>query len=293
MNYRHQFHAGNFADVWKHALLIPLIRGLQRKDKGFLFLDTHAGRGSYDLAAAARGDSLARKPEHPDGIGRLLSADALPVGLADYLSLVKEFDWSRSSGSSTASTGLRHYPGSPWITQRLLRDQDRLALCELHPDESAALKAEFTQESGVTVQTLDGYTAIRAMLPPLEKRAMVLIDPSFEEKDEFAQIVAAVKEAVRRMPAVTIAVWYPLTQRAGVDAFLDQLLMTNPPPCFTAELMVAGEDSALKMKGCGLLVLNPPWQIERELSPLVEALPALLAQGPGSSGRIQWLVKEK
>ncbi|PTY04751.1 23S rRNA (adenine(2030)-N(6))-methyltransferase RlmJ [Opitutaceae bacterium EW11] len=289
MNYRHQFHAGNFADVWKHCLLIPLIRGMQRKDKGFLFLDTHAGRGAYDLSAAARGDSLERTPEHPDGFGRLSAAPNLPGLVSEYVSLVKEFNWARGG----AGTEVRYYPGSPWITQKLLRDQDRLALCELHPEENSALKAEFAQERGVSVQTLDGYTAIRAMLPPLEKRAMVLIDPSFEEKDEFDRIVSAVTEALRRMPAVTIAVWYPLTQRAGVDRFFDQLLLTNPPPCFTAELMVAGEDSSLKMKGCGLLVLNPPWQIEREFAPAVEALPGLLAQGTGGGGRLVWLVREK
>jgi 23S rRNA (adenine2030-N6)-methyltransferase len=288
MNYRHHFHAGNFADVCKHALLVQLVRGLQAKEKGFLFLDTHAGRGRYDLSAAARGDSLERKPEHPDGIGRLWHRGGLPAALTEYVALVLEFD--QQAGNSSAE--LHFYPGSPRLVQAIARAQDRLALCEKHPDEFAALRDEFTFASRASVHEIDGYTALRAMLPPLEKRALVLIDPPFEEQDEFARIVDGLRDGLRRLPGGTFAVWYPLTERARADAFLDELTALDLPPTFTAEVTIAGEDALFKMKGCGLAVLNPPWQIDRAIEPLLPVLAALLAQAPGGSGRLRWLVPE-
>jgi 23S rRNA (adenine2030-N6)-methyltransferase len=288
MNYRHHFHAGNFADVCKHALLVQLVRGLQRKEKGFLFLDTHAGRGRYDLSEAERGDSLERKPEHPDGIGRLWGRSGLPEALTEYLSLVQTFD--RQSGNSSDEP--HFYPGSPRLVQAIARPQDRLALCEKHPDEFAVLRDEFTFASRTSVHQLDGYKALRAMLPPLEKRALVLIDPPFEEQDEFSQIVDGLRDGLRRLPGGTFAVWYPLTERARVDAFLDELVALNLPPTFTAEVTIASEGALMKMKGCGLAVLNPPWQIDRVVAPLLPVLAELLAQAPGGSGRLRWLVPE-
>lgn len=285
MNYRHQFHAGNFADVLKHALLVPLLRGMQRKEKGFVCLDTHAGRGRYDLAAASRGDSLARKPEWPDGVGRLRGRDDLPSWLGEYAGLVARFD-------GEAGGGFRHYPGSPWLEHALLRPQDRLAACELQPGEHAALAAEFAGVRGVSVHAMDGYASIRAVLPPLEKRAFVLIDPPFEDGREHARIVEAVGEGLRRLPGGTFAVWYPLTERAKADAFLDELGALRPPPTWTTELTVAGPNSGLKMKGCGVLVVNPPWQVDREIAPVLPFLSSVLAQEPGGEVSLRWLVPE-
>ncbi len=171
MNYRHQYHAGNFADVMKHVLLLQLARGMQREEKGFLYLDTHAGRGRYDLASAARGDSLARQPEHPDGIGRLLGISAgnldagLPAPAIEYLRVVRMFDGQPVDGGEAME--LRAYPGSPWIVEAVSREQDRLALCEKQPEEAAFLAEEFSHKGRVTVHAMDGYTAVRAMLPPL------------------------------------------------------------------------------------------------------------------------------
>jgi 23S rRNA (adenine2030-N6)-methyltransferase len=288
MNYRHHFHAGNFADVVKHALLIQLVRGLQRKEKGFLILDTHAGRGGYDLSVAAWGDSLERKPEHPDGIGRLWNRTDLPEALADYVSLVREYDRVRGGTGDVT----RFYPGSPRLVQAITRAQDRLVLCEKHSDECESLRIEISRERRVSVQQLDGYTALRAMLPPPEKRALVLIDPPFEEQNEFAQIVDGLREGLRRLPAGTFAIWYPLTERARVDAFFEQLLMLNLPPTFTAEVTIAGDDAPMKMKGCGLAVVNPPWQIDRAATPLLPWLADVLAQAPGGGGQLRWLVPE-
>jgi len=259
VNYRHQFHAGNFADVVKHVLLVQLIRALQKKDKGFLYLDTHAGRGGYDLAAAAQGDSLARQPEHPDGIGRLETSSDLPPALTDYLGLVREFD-RRSAGESPGQPPkpLRFYPGSPWFADLLARPQDRLALCEKHPDECAALRETFTFSPRTSVHEMDGYEAMRAMLPPPERRALVLIDPPFEAQNEFAAMTAAVAEGLRRFPSGVFAAWYPLTERARVEAFFSALLALRLPPTLVAEVTIAGEATEMKMKGCGLMILNPP-----------------------------------
>lgn len=289
MNYRHQFHAGNFADVVKHALLVPLIRALQQKAKGFLFLDTHAGRGRYDLGAAGRGDTLERRPEWPEGIGRLWARDDLQGALADYRELVRRFD--REAGN-TAET-CRYYPGSPALARMLARSQDRLALCEKHPDEFLALSAELRETPRASVHEMDGYVAVRAMLPPPERRALVLIDPPFEAKGEFAAIVTAVREGLHRLPAGTFAIWYPLTERARVDRFFEELGALTLPPTLMLELTVAGADAGPKMNGCGLVVINPPWRFEETARPLLAELTGLLAQSPGAAHRLEWLVPER
>jgi 23S rRNA (adenine2030-N6)-methyltransferase len=288
MNYRHHFHAGNFADVMKHVLLLGLVRAMQRKTKGFLYLDTHAGRGAYDLAAAAQGEALARQPEWPAGIGRLWSAPDLPAMVADYVAVVRDFDRRRSNREATP----RYYPGSPALVAAVAREQDRLALCELHPAECTALASELSFARRTVVQQMDGYIAPRALLPPPERRALVLIDPPFETQDEFARIATALHEGLLRLPGGVFAVWYPLTERARVEAFAGRLHALRLPPTAVFELAVAGEAAALKMRGCGLVVVNPPWQFEREVMPSLQVLAPLLAQGPGSAAHCHWLVPE-
>lgn len=289
MNYRHHFHAGNFADVMKHALLGRLLTALQRKEKGFLYLDTHAGRGGYDLTVAAQGDTLARAPEYPQGIGRLWARPDLPEGLAEYVALVRKFAEQKGAPDDT----LRYYPGSPWIAQLLARPQDRLVFCEKQPDERERLDLEFGRAARVQVSALDGYGAPRALLPPPERRALVLIDPPFEAQDEFARVARAVAEGLRRLPSAVYAIWYPLTERARVDAFFAELLALPLPPTLELELTVAGEQSALKMKGCGLVVVNPPWQFDGEARRMLDWLAGALAQEPGGRAKSRWLVPER
>ncbi len=300
MNYRHRFHAGNFADVAKHAVLVQLLRGLQRKEKGLFYLDTHAGCGGYDLHAAARGDSLERAPEHPAGIGRLAGCDARGADpVSEYAALVRQFDREArggpagDAGAGGNHAGIRFYPGSPALARLLLRPQDRMALCEKHPEEFAALREQLGRTRRVSLHEMDGYTAIRAMLPPPEKRALVLIDPPFEDREEFTRVNAALAEGMRRAPGATFAVWYPLTERARADAFLDEIAAGGAAPAFTAELAVAGEDSPLRMRGCGVAVLNPPWQIDRVIAPMLRELAGMLAQGEGGGGGLRWIVPDK
>ncbi len=289
MNYRHHYHAGNYADVFKHVLLLPLIRAMQRKEKGFLYLDTHAGRGGYDLTMpSVRPDGREREPEHPAGIGRLWGAENLPAVVADYLGLVRRFNERKGGAAGT----LQFYPGSPWLARLLMRPQDRMALCELRAEDAEALDFEFAREKGVRVLALDGYTGLKAQLPPPEKRALVLIDPPFESKEEFSDIERGVAEALRRLPSAVIAVWYPVTERARTDAF-QRALQALAVPSLCAELSIAGDGSQLRMKGCGLLVLNPPWQIEAEFRAVLPVLTEKLRVDDGARATCTWLVPEK
>lgn len=289
MNYRHHYHAGNYADVFKHVLLLLLIRAMQRKEKGFLYLDTHAGRGGYDLSMpSVRPDGREREPEHPAGIGRLAVAAELPAAIGDYLALVHRFN-ERKGG--TADT-LQFYPGSPWLARLLLRPQDRMVLCELRADDAEALDFDFAREKGVKVLALDGYTGLKAQLPPPEKRALVLIDPPFESRDEFADIERGVVAALRRLPSAVIAIWYPITERARTEEF-QRALQALAVPALFAELTIAGDGSQLRMKGCGLLVLNPPWQIEGEIKAVLPTLTDKLRVDDGARATCAWLVPEK
>jgi 23S rRNA (adenine2030-N6)-methyltransferase len=271
--------------VFKHALLLPLVRGLQRKEKGFLFLDTHAGLGAYDLSASPPGRTL----EYVDGIARLWERPDLSPTLRDYVELVRGFNIERGlPGIET----LRYYPGSPRIASKLLRPQDRLALTELHPDDFETLREEFARDRRVSVQRIDAYSALRAYLPPPERRALVLIDPPFEDPNEVVRIHAALSETLVQFPPATYVIWYPIKDRSGANAFM-ALLHTLPlPPTLAVELMVHAHDPADRLNGCGLIVLNPPWQIADELAAIAQELRGLLAREPGATAGLEWLRDE-
>ncbi len=285
MNYRHAFHAGNFADVFKHVLLRELVRAMQRKPKPFLLLDTHAGRGRYDLA---RADGGGRAPEWPEGIGRLWGANDLPPALADYVAAVRAFN--RAAGAEDDT--LRFYPGSPLLALPLLRPEDRCAFCELQPEEAEALERECAFARKCRVHRSDGYGAPRAMLPPLEKRALVLIDPPFEAADEMKRVAVAVEEGLRRSPAAVFAVWYPISGRASTAPLFLPVRERRLAPTLVAELRVQGEAAEVGLGGCGLAILNPPWQFAAEARPVLQALVRLLALDDGAACRLDWLVAE-
>lgn len=285
MNYRHAFHAGNFADVLKHALLVRLVRALQKKGRGFVFVDTHAGRGRYDLSLATQGDSKARRPEWPEGIGRLWDRADAPPEVQDYLGIVWGYD--RSQGNLDAVP--RFYPGSPRIVRSIARPQDRLDLWEKHPAECAALRDEFSGERRVSVHEADGYGAIRACLPPAERRALVLVDPPFEAEAEWTEVSGALGDAIRRFPGGTYAVWYPLTGRARRDGFLSWLEGAGVPS-LAAELSVGAQGSG--MPGCGVAVVNPPWRFDGEARSILGYLGDALALGHEAQGSVRWIVPE-
>lgn len=284
MNYRHQFHAGNFADVFKHALLLDIFRHLQRKERGILYLDTHAGRGLYDLTRASRGDTLERKPEHPEGWGRVSAALGLEGALADYVAEVR--------GHQADRGGSLIYPGSPLLIKRCAREQDRLHLCERHPEEARSLKRLLGRARRVSVHETDGYGSVAAALPPPEKRALVLIDPPYEATNEFEAVEASLAEALRRLPAACCVVWYPLSRRAGAGEFLQRLGDAKLAPTLVAELSICGPEVGPAMWGSGLAILNPPFGIDREWASWLPKLGALLSQGPGAATSLRWSVPE-
>jgi 23S rRNA (adenine2030-N6)-methyltransferase len=281
----------------KHVFVIQLVRTLQRKLKGVLFLDTHAGRGSYDLELARKGDSLAREPEHPAGIGRVWPGPGTSPAVSEYLSLVRNFDMTAGNQEITqdpvqsAAQLPRYYPGSPWLLKLLARDSDRLALCEKHPEDFQALQTEFERVRRVSVHEMDGYTALRAMLPPPENRAFVLIDPSYEAQDETTIIAGALGEALRRFPSGLYAIWYPISERLQLRDFLRAIAELPLPPALALELVV--EPGSAGLTGCGLLVLNPPWLFEEEARQILAELSEKLGRSPKAGGQVRWIAPEK
>lgn len=288
MNYRHAFHAGNFADVFKHVLLGALIGAMARKDKPFLYLDTHGGRGRYDLGAANRGDSLARAPEWPDGIGRLWERTDLPALVEKYVAAVREFNRRNGVGAGT----LRFYPGSPVFAAGWLREQDRIAATEMQGGECSALRKELAARERAVVQKMDGYVALRAFLPPPERRALVLVDPPFENMDEFERAEAGIREALLRLPAAVVCLWYPLTVRSPSWGFVEAMRAARLAPAINITFPVHGDDLPGRLNGCGMLILNPPWRIEEEVGPVLSFLKDVLSLEPTSRAGIEWIVPE-
>lgn len=299
MNYKHSFHAGNFADVLKHMALLGLIEALQRKDAGFLLLDTHGGRGGYLLDSG----EAQKTGEASGGILRLLDRRPIeqqpkrrqtpPPLLAHYLQAVDRFDAEAFPSSGSGIAPLRAYPGSPLLAARALRPQDRLLACELQPPEHAALADALAPWPRARAELRDGYAAVKALLPPPERRALVLIDPPFEAQEaEYDAILAAVREGLRRMPAAVFAVWFPIKRKAGIARFLRRAAELPAKSVLLAELMVRPDDSPLRMNGCGLLLVNPPYRFDQALA---QALPAL-REGLGEtlpSARLDWLRREE
>jgi 23S rRNA (adenine2030-N6)-methyltransferase len=278
VNYRHAFHAGNFADCMKHALLLWLLRALQRKEAGFLAIDTHAGIGRYDLSGA----EATRTGEWRNGIGRLLAARtagaALPQSLVDYLGLVE-------------TLGL--YPGSPALIGAVLRPQDRLICCELHPEDHALLRASLRGNRQVAVHLRDGYEAMRAFLPPKERRGLVLIDPPFEKTDEFERLVLSLRQAYEKFRSGIFAVWYPIKHRAPVRAFHAAVLDSGIRNVVAAELLLREPVTPDRLNGSGLLVVNPPWTFEDEAALILDTLATTLTDGePGAGFRLDRVVEE-
>lgn len=281
MNYRHAFHAGNHADVLKHIILLALVDALKRKDTPFFVLDTHAGRGRYLLG----GVESRKTSEAEDGVFKLAGEPRLPELAERYLRAVE---------ANNPVGALVAYPGSPLLVAQALREQDRLAACELQPEEAQALKELFAHDSRVAVHARDGYAAMKALLPPRSgetriARGLVLIDPPYEAQDaEYPQIISALRESLERWPAATYAVWYPIKQRRSLLPFFRKAAALPAKSSFVAELQVRPDDSPLRLNGSGMLVVNPPWQLELAIAPVLPVLQKVLGE-PGASTRLEWL----
>ena len=263
MNYRHAFHAGNFGDCMKHALLVWLLRAMARKEAPFLILDTHAGIGRYDLAHGP----AERTGEWRQGIARLL--EDTPDELADYLDVVRRL-------------GL--YPGSPAIARALLRPRDRLVLCELHGEDNLTLRHLFGRDPQVAVHKRSAWEALGALLPPAERRGLVLIDPPYEAEDEFAQVVDGLQTGLARFATGVFAAWYPIKHRAPVRELHEVIRATGLRDVVAAELRLRAPTDPGRLNGCGLLVVNPPYRFAEEAMPILSALLARLGDREAGEG---------
>ncbi len=274
MNYRHAFHAGNFADVLKHAVLARILDYLKRKPGAFRVIDTHAGIGLYDLTS----EEAQKTGEWRGGIGRLMEGtlpDSAAALLRPYLDTMRAFN---------AEGGIRYYPGSPLVTRHLLREIDRLTAIELHPDDSAALRDRFVGDWQVRVIALDGWLALGAHVPPKEKRGLVLVDPPFEKEGEFDRLVNGLVKAYRRWPGGTYALWYPVKDRDAVERFRARLGETGIEKMLDIVLEIRTPSAEPRLDGCGMVVVNPPYVLEEEMSVLLPALCGIL----GESGARAW-----
>jgi 23S rRNA (adenine2030-N6)-methyltransferase len=279
MKYRHSFHAGNFADVHKHVTLLALLRSLQKKAKGFLYLDTHAGRGSYDLSSPS--------VEAQGGVQRLLAAKYDAAELADYTSLLLRL---------REPAGRSHlYPGSPLIAAAVLRAQDRALMVELNGAEAHALDEALQGLPGAAVRAAhtrvergDGFERMKAFLPPPERRGITLIDPPYEAPEDFVRVGEALREALRRFPTGVIAAWYPIKEQRKTATWVSQCSAGLSAAMLVSELWLYPRDARVALNGSGVLIVNPPWQMLERMRVWLPQLQACLAVGDsgGSSARL-------
>ncbi|WGK61153.1 23S rRNA (adenine(2030)-N(6))-methyltransferase RlmJ [Halopseudomonas sp. SMJS2] len=279
MNYRHSFHAGNHADVLKHAILLRMVTLMQRKDAPLCYLDSHAGTALYDL----QGEAAERTGEYRDGIGRLWAQDDLPGLLADYRDAVAQHN---------PDGELRLYPGSPQLVADTLREHDRMILSELHPEDAQTLKAHFAEEPRIAVHQRDGYELAKAFLPVAEKRALWLLDPPFEKGDDLQRCLQAMEQGIQRMRQTVIALWYPIKDQRLLRDFYRQIGTAQLPKVLRVELNVRPADTSLGLNGSGLMLVNPPWPLWEELEQVLPQMAGQFAQSGAGDWRMDWLVGE-
>ncbi|ATG88855.1 23S rRNA (adenine(2030)-N(6))-methyltransferase RlmJ [Methylomonas koyamae] len=278
LSYRHGFHAGNFADVLKHSLLALTIAALKQKPKPFVYIDTHAGAGKYSL----KSEFAEKTGEYRQGIVRVWRESEPPAELRDYLAAVRAENTGRQ---------LARYPGSPQLVRRLVRPQDRLLLSELHGSDATALQQLFAGDKQVGVAKEDGLNMLPKKLPPIQRRGLVLIDPSYEMRDEYKKVVAALVSAYRHFATGIYAVWYPVIERAATEAFIAKLAETGIPRQLRIEHCVADDGAGRGMTGSGMLFINPPWLLASQAHTLLPWLDRVLADG-GGRWNVEWTVPE-
>lgn len=280
-SYRHAFHAGNHADVLKHVVLLAICDALAAKPAPLFALDTHAGRGLYALDS----NSALRTGEAEGGIGRLLAEPPKDAAISRYLAAVR---------ACRQAHGTASYPGSPWLLAHALRVDDRIAACELHPEEAQVLRATFANDARVAAHERDGYAAMKALLPPRFggtrfNRGLVIIDPPYEAQlEEFDTAIHALRDGLARWPQGTFALWYPIKLRRALQPFYRRAAALPARSALIAELLVRPDDSPLRMNGSGLLLLNAPWRLDETLRGALPLLRRTLGDD-GGAWRLDWL----
>lgn len=282
MNYHHEFHAGNFADVFKHVTLCRILHYLRAKPAAFRVIDTHAGAGLFDLASS----EASRSGEWHDGIEKLM-ATRFPSAIADLLSPYLEV-----VGALNERGRLRIYPGSPALARAWLRPQDRMIACELEPKTGAALARNLRGDSRIKTLTLDGWVALNAYVPPKERRGLVLVDPPFEAENDFTRLSTALAEAHRKWPTGIYVLWYPIKGRRDPDALAKRMRRLGLAKVLRAEILVGPLGDPTRLNGAGMILVNPPWTLESELSALLPALARALGRQGKGGFRLDWLNAE-
>lgn len=279
LSYRHAFHAGNHADVLKHITLVLVLEYMIRKDKPFMYVDTHAGAGSYDL----RGDRANMNREYETGIGRIpRDLASAPPAMHAYLAIVQELNSDGEPG---------RYPGSPWIARSILRAQDKARLFELHPNEYRHLRELFATDRNFKTEQCDGFHALSAVLPPVERRAVIFIDPPYELKTDYRTVVESVTAAHNKFPSGVYLIWYPALNRALTGKLENDFIESGMRNILLAELSIAPDAGGTGMTASGLIIINPPWQLSDSLRTILPFLRDALA-GRDGGYRLQQLVAE-
>lgn len=280
LSYRHSFHAGNHADVIKHIVLMLIIESLQQKEKGFYYLDTHAGVGRYRLFS----EEAEKTAEFEEGIGRLWERDDLPEEVARYIKLIKKFNYDGKE--------LRYYAGSPLIAATMLRPQDRALLTELHPSDFPLLRNNFKEFENVTTKRDNGFMQVKATLPPKERRGLVLIDPPYELKEDYDLVVSAIEEGYKRFATGVYAIWYPVVLRQQIKRMVRNLENTGIRRILQIELAVRPDTDQRGMTASGMIVINPPWTLESQMKKILPYLTNTLVPEGTGSWSVRWITPE-
>ncbi|GAB3485905.1 23S rRNA (adenine(2030)-N(6))-methyltransferase RlmJ [Marinomonas epiphytica] len=279
LSYRHIYHAGNHADILKHLIVSQVCRHFIKKESPFFYLDTHAGIGQYELAS----DQAQKNKEFESGIGRLLNEDNLPEPIEAFLDIVRQMN----PGSE-----LSLYPGSPKVVDYYVRQKDKLHLCELHPNDYPLLAALFPNKRRANVVKDNGFAAVKAMLPPPQKRAFTLMDPPYEVKKDYQFVVQALQEGHKRFPQGTYAIWYPVLSRKQADQLLQDVKSTQIRNVLLIELCIRDTEKERGMAGSGMILVNPPWTLEKDCQACLPVLKDLLAEDEQADFQIRWITPE-
>ena len=278
LSYRHGFHAGNFADVLKHSLITLVINALKQKEKPFVYIDTHAGAGKYSF----KSEFAQKTGEYQQGIARIWGQTQVPAEIKDYLAAVRAENTGRQ---------LIRYPGSPQLVRRLIRDQDRLQLSELHGSDFESLQQLFAGDKHVNVAQEDGLERLSKKLPPIQKRGFIFLDPSYEVKSDYHKVVEALQTAHRHFATGIYGLWYPVIERQMTERMLQQLQQTGIPKQLRIEHCVAADGSQRGMTGSGMILINPPWTLSNQVAVLLPWLNQMLTEGQGH-WKLEWLAPE-
>ncbi len=278
LSYRHSFHAGNHADVVKHIVQSLILDALKQKDKPFVYHDTHSGVGRYDL----QDERSEKTGEYKDGIAKIWQQQDLPTEIQSYLDAITALN---------KDDVLRYYPGSPRVARAQIREQDRMVLTELHPNDFPLLLQEFRGDRQVKMFKEDGFARLKASLPPKERRGVVLIDPPYELKPEYMDVVNAIKDSYQRWATGTYAIWYPVVYRENITKIIKGLEKLGIRKILQIELGVAPDSDERGMTASGMIVINPPWKLESQMQAILPWLQQAIAPETGHH-LVEWIVPE-